>query len=799
MTAVMDTNSPPIPPKSPSSSQLMSPVEQLERLLSPGGRSTTGGSKSRIRNREHGEPLPTARDLARLLSLEERACQDLREQVLSLTEQLQGETRRADDAERRVVETVVRFKEAADARVAAQQEGATVREELELYKDALERAQKEIFRAQEVLNTLEGRARDAEEECARYRRRVRKMTEERMVEMAREEGRKQGIKEGMRLGLGKDILVHERSRRPPARTRDSGSSGTPTPTDSIAGDSIMSVPSPISPQQPMPASHPPPPAPEPVLNTLSSSSMEDLHRGRTATPSGGARTRSRSPLYSPRQSNGSNPQVNILDGFIPSIDADHHIRLPPPHELGRPPPSPESAAYTPLRPASPASSAGRTPPPNTGTPEHILYVPEPRSDDSRARQRRVGRRSSRESVGSSTKTSELELLNAPPEYAGQQQQQYQYTAPPPPSAAARAHAQRESGLSVIPEVQSSQGTPASGFGMNVAVDSPPNSQKAYQAYVTEQSDSSSGSLKVPQSSAGRMSASSYGSYNITVQPPSRPGSSISQKSANGHPNTLRRTPSQPSSMLSPADANRPTPLPNPYEAPELSPLPGNIPLNGLGSNDTMSAGEDSGPGLPLGFVPTGPPESGGQGGDETAHAVPVPPPATDGLGGGQAGPLPVPPQPAPYTPNGFSIYHNPDSPSRGEQPAVIPPPLRYAVSSEEDTSGSSGNSSPASPRSSSSSSSSSSGGGSPRRYKTGSVRSSRTRYTAAGVPLPSTPRTAYTAYTGAGVALPASTVGGATPRSVYTAAGVALPPSTVGVGAATPRTGVSGRRSAVGA
>jgi len=55
----------------------------------------------------------------------------------------------------------------------------------------------------------------------------------------------------------------------------------------------------------------------------------------------------RVPDIRPRSYHNASPsvrhsQVSIPpDGYIPALDADHFIRIPPPHELSRPPPTPE--------------------------------------------------------------------------------------------------------------------------------------------------------------------------------------------------------------------------------------------------------------------------------------------------------------------------------------------------------------------------------------------------------------------------------------------------------------------------
>jgi flagellar biosynthesis/type III secretory pathway protein FliH len=71
---------------------------------------------------------------------------------------------------------------------------------LSLYKAQLENAQREIYRAQDVIDRIAQEKHDAEEDAARARTKARKLQEEKMVMMAREEGRRQGFKEGLSRG-----------------------------------------------------------------------------------------------------------------------------------------------------------------------------------------------------------------------------------------------------------------------------------------------------------------------------------------------------------------------------------------------------------------------------------------------------------------------------------------------------------------------------------------------------------------------------------------------------------------------
>jgi hypothetical protein len=73
-------------------------------------------------------------------------------------------------------------------------------QELNLYKVQLDNAQREIFRAQEVINQVVKEKQDAEEEAVYARAKARKFKEENLVMIAREEGRRQGFEEGLSRG-----------------------------------------------------------------------------------------------------------------------------------------------------------------------------------------------------------------------------------------------------------------------------------------------------------------------------------------------------------------------------------------------------------------------------------------------------------------------------------------------------------------------------------------------------------------------------------------------------------------------
>lgn len=646
----------------------------------------------------------------RLLAVEQDATRDLRHELSLVTSQLAFEQDRADTAESKTKEAVIRFKEANDARFVAQADVARLTEELRLYKVALDTAQKEIFKAQEVLQEVEGRRSEAEEEVTRLRRKLRKLNEEKMLEIAREEGRKQGLREGMEMG--KDIgYLHGRNKgylNGRVTADRMMEQYFVTPDDSEIRRSRGDLGEESEPPYTVTSTHFPP------SHGASASSSSSSERNRPRSPNHGAPTAStRTSMYSPAKMLSDIPP----DGWIPEADASLLIRLPPPHELTRLPPTPGTR--------SPALSNVSTSPPLPPIPvpvhieESVRMVPEPRSPGhpmseipAERRPLRVRRRSSRDSMSSSTRTSELDLLNAPEHYT--------------------VRGNRSSGLSAIPEVASFQESltlsndssrqssedrvDEAGF---VHVSMPTPRTLAESSGSSKASRSPSQSLSVEQQGGSRpASTSSFDTVNITIQPPSRPASNVSQSTTSGTR----------AHLLSPADADRPIPLPSHAEqAPAMVP----------GSTISMSLPDGC---LPPGFVPTGPPTPLTHTSSERSTIRENVPSSTSGSyhhrspshlsysGSTVAAPLP----------NGGSV--------KGDTPVVIPPPLgRFARREESDDSSSDCDSfTPPSTR-----------------YRVPST----TGYTAAGITLPPS------GYTAAGMTLPPSSVSG-TPYSYARSPGV---------------------------
>lgn len=205
---------------------------------------------------------------------------------------------------------------------------------------------------------------------------------------------------------------------------------------------MINFPPPTPPQRTTPPG-PPPPPPHDSPPARSSSS----HRSsRTPTIIIDQPSRQPTPVHNVMSPLRHPTNVIPPDVWIPRMDDDSRIRLPPPHEMQVVPPSPEPV-YAPVMeedtplmvppPVSRRSSTQFTPPVATQ-----MSQPQHEHRSRHRHQYRPGRASSPESQGSTT-ISQFELVSEP--YG--------------PSATQRS---RASHLSVIPEAASTNTTPAYG-------------------------------------------------------------------------------------------------------------------------------------------------------------------------------------------------------------------------------------------------------------------------------------------------------------------------------------------------
>lgn len=165
---------------------------------------TDGGSSSHL--------------LARLIARDDEV-REINALLVVTSERLETESNRANSSERRALEYFNRLRQATENRERAEQDLARLREELKLYKLQLENAQKEIFRAQDIINQVSAQKCEAEADAARARTKARKLQEEKMMMIAHEDGRRRGYKEGLTIGrrLGFDERTTIRYDDEPAR------------------------------------------------------------------------------------------------------------------------------------------------------------------------------------------------------------------------------------------------------------------------------------------------------------------------------------------------------------------------------------------------------------------------------------------------------------------------------------------------------------------------------------------------------------------------------------------------------
>lgn len=401
-----------------------SPPSPLHSPESP-PRSVQSQTNSSKRSHKSSKDRPKSnlasrsKELVRLLVHEEHESHELRSMVQVLSERLSNESTRADTAEARAKEAVLRFKQVNDARLAAQQQASRANEELALYKLQLDNAQREIRRAQELLDALEAQRFEAEESAARARSTARKLKEGKIVQLARDEGRLQGMKEGMARGR---MLGYEEGRAEgyargrTASSRDGSQKGSPpinvpstgdynfrniVPRSDSTDDKSLPPPDYSIPPEEKIIIHSPPA--EPLRKSPSRMQDSDIH-----------------PI--PVHNIPSSPQHSPMDfppeGWVPTIEGDR-IRLPPPHELS---PSPFSPSLTPSHTPPPThylphgvpedSPALMIPPPSRRTtletvPDHDSIT----SDEYNGRPRMLMRR--RSSDSQSTTFSQFDLVSPP--------------------------------------------------------------------------------------------------------------------------------------------------------------------------------------------------------------------------------------------------------------------------------------------------------------------------------------------------------------------------------------------------
>ncbi|KAH8094920.1 hypothetical protein BXZ70DRAFT_344461 [Cristinia sonorae] len=380
--------------------------------VAPRGDGRSSSPERQKRSSKKDRHALAQRELSRMLASEEAEVKSMRKYLKAALDRLDGETRRAQEAERRALEIAERFRVVNEARQTAQSELTRVTEELRLWRNQFENAQKEILRARDVFKDLEEQRNSAESDATRYRTLARKLNEERMINKAREEGRKEGYEEGLRRGMeqGRSDAYNSRSRRDEVLVEDDDEDirGRGVP-DNGPADEIQSVMSESIAPLNIPTRVP--------LNNLSLRGGTQFHEHFTPTSTA---TRSLAPVQETSEPRMARPPSVIHnrppsigrpdstpppDNWIPELDpATNTFAVPPAHVMNRSPSS--------LNPPLPDSS---------NISANYAQVPETNVKDIYPQKSRSSPPSIAESIQSSTATSQYEIL-APTRGQGQRKE-----------------------------------------------------------------------------------------------------------------------------------------------------------------------------------------------------------------------------------------------------------------------------------------------------------------------------------------------------------------------------------------
>lgn len=210
-----------------------------------------------------------------------------------------------------------------------------------LYKIQYHEAQKEIFRAQDLLGEIDEKRYRAEKEAADARSSARKLKDEINVMRAQEDGRREGLQDGFRkgreLGYQEGLRIAQAESEGSGRAR-SASQAADRPASRSRG--ANQVPEPQAQQRrhsQAPSAPPsgPPTAVSPTSPTGTQGAANHPVQSIPEMPEEPEIIRPRSfrdPAHSPRMT----APVIPPDNFIPHLDGDNRIHLPPPFEFSRP-------------------------------------------------------------------------------------------------------------------------------------------------------------------------------------------------------------------------------------------------------------------------------------------------------------------------------------------------------------------------------------------------------------------------------------------------------------------------------
>ncbi|KAG6847837.1 hypothetical protein H0H93_005610 [Arthromyces matolae] len=282
----------------------------------------------------HPKPRPHRR-----ISYDSASPQPNNTNVNTLLRLLALETARADAAEAQLTEhneaIMTRVRSIREAQAQAEAELIRSNTELTLYKFQLDLAHKEIRRAQALIDEIEKARAEAEERAMKDREKLREHLLQRAIEQAREEGKRDGWKLGLERGR-KDVWAEDSERR---RRR---SESRDHPSSEIAQEAAR--------QARKAAAHPRTHSTSPGVENYSSKNLDYPEEIKISHPSSTPRPKteeekrdasapqseSRPPSLAPSRRSTKSHYSVPPDGFIPTLDANAHIAVPPPHELTAP-------------------------------------------------------------------------------------------------------------------------------------------------------------------------------------------------------------------------------------------------------------------------------------------------------------------------------------------------------------------------------------------------------------------------------------------------------------------------------
>ncbi|KAG6886315.1 hypothetical protein C0993_006725 [Termitomyces sp. T159_Od127] len=288
-------------------------------------RSSSSGGYQLGRRRSSGRP-----------SSDEDVIRALKEQLFKANSRLKGYELHAADAEEQISALTSHLKLINDRRVTAVQDAAKANEELRLYRTSLESANQEIQRAQEIIDRIEKERYDAEKAAAEAKTMARRFQRELLVMKAMEEGRKLGVQEGFEqaraLAFQETDMDEAMDEQGYANEYLDYAEPDLRPRSLVVPNEEIVVHSPAPPS----VVHPPEPEPEPPIIERAPPEPIPVPPPQPIQPIPTTR-----PFRSPSPSVTYPPVCIPPDGYIPTIGSDNIIRSPPPHELAKPPPTPE--------------------------------------------------------------------------------------------------------------------------------------------------------------------------------------------------------------------------------------------------------------------------------------------------------------------------------------------------------------------------------------------------------------------------------------------------------------------------